>query len=81
MGKYINNIGTSYAEKIANLKVKHNAVETDSKFKENLVCVIDNGMFAAAAYAYCEDERNEFARQDGRPKTWLIVPEAKTLAL
>ena len=81
MGKYINNIGTSYSEKIANLKEKHGATVTDSSFKENLVCVVNNGMFAAAGYAYCEDERNEFARQDGRPKTWLIVPEAKTLAL
>lgn len=81
MGYYINGIGNSFQEKVRALKEKHNAIKTDSSFKENLVCVVDNGLFAAAGYAYCEEERNVFADpKDMRPKVWLIVPNAKELA-
>lgn len=80
MGYYINNIGTSLQEKVATLKSKHSATDTDSSFKQNLVCVVDNGMFAAAGYAYCEAERDHFAEQDGRKKVWLVVPNARELA-
>lgn len=79
MGKYINGIGTSYIEKVANLKKNHGAVVTDSKYKPNLVCVVNNGHFAAAAYAYSQNERNVFAQDDGREKTWLMVPGADKL--
>lgn len=79
MGLYINDIGTSFEEKVQNLKEQHNATETDSTFKENLVCVVDNVFFAAAAYAFSEAERNEFANTSRR-KTWLVVPNAKELA-
>lgn len=43
MGKYINGIGTSYHQKVAALKEQHGATSTDSEFKEDLVCVVDNG--------------------------------------
>lgn len=79
MGKYINGIGTSYAEKVSALKSEHKAVVTDNSFKPDLVCVVNNGFFAAAAFADTEDERDQFAYDDGRPKTWLIVPGAKGL--
>ena len=65
MGKYINGIGTTYTEKIKALKEQHGAIETDSSFKKNLVCVINNGFFAAAGYADTEEERNAFAEPDG----------------
>ena len=50
------------------------------EFEENLVCVVSNGAFDAAGYAYSEDEMNEFKRPDGRHKWWMIVPGAKELA-
>ena len=36
-----------------------------------VVCVVSNGFFEAAAYCYSKSEIEEFARHDGRPKTWL----------
>lgn len=50
------------------------------EYQPNLVCVVNNGMFEAAAYAYSPEEFNEFNRFDGRPKKWLIHPQAKELA-
>lgn len=49
-------------------------------FQENLVCVVENGPFDAAGYCYCEKEFQVFNIFDGRPKTWLIHPEAKQLS-
>lgn len=46
----------------------------------NLVVVVDNGYFEVAAYCDTPEEMARFARLDGRPKTWLIVPNAKELA-
>lgn len=79
MGAYINNIGTSFDEKVSNLKSKHNATDTTAVFQKDLVCVIDNNMFAAAAYMYNEREFNEF-KEYSRRKTWLVVPNAENLA-
>lgn len=80
MGYYINGIGVSHRDKVSQLVNKHNAKETDDTFKPDLVCVVDNGPFAAAGYAYSEEERNEFARNDGRTKIWLVVPNAAKLS-
>lgn len=49
------------------------------KFQENLVCVVDNGFFAAAGYAYDEKEFECFNSDDGRDKTWLVYPFASEL--
>lgn len=80
MGYYINGIGTSFAEKIANLKSKHNGVVTTAEFKEDLVCIVDNGFMAAAGYCFDKDEFEAFKHDDGRPKYWMVVPNAKELA-
>lgn len=50
------------------------------EWKEGIVCVVDNGPFEAAAYAYSESEMNEFKAPDGRPKTWLFYPAAKNIS-
>ena len=86
MGKYIDyidgkHIGTSYEEKISSL-VAQGAVKVASpqQFKPNtLVCVIDNGPFAAAGYAYSEQEMIAF-RDDGsdRPRQWLELENASS---
>lgn len=86
MGRYINEvngkpIGTSFNAKVNNLKELANAEPiTDEKFVEDMVCVINNGFFAAAGYAYDEEEYQEFKRPDGRQKMWLKVPNANKLA-
>ena len=79
MGWYINGIGVSYEEKVSTLKNKHNAAITDNSFKDDLVCVVDNGMFAAAAYMKTEQEFQHFNEPDTRRKIWLIVPNAAEL--
>lgn len=85
MGQYINKtskghgIGTSYQQKVNNL-IADGAYKIDPMvYEENLICVVDNGMFAAAAYCYSPAEYKVFSEPDGRPKTWLIHPQAKEM--
>ena len=48
-------------------------------FQPDLVCVVNNVAFEAAAWAYSEEEMQQFLFPDGRAKTWLIVPGAEGL--
>jgi hypothetical protein len=50
------------------------------RFVPNLVCVVENNFFDAAAYCDSEQEMLEFAWPDGRRKHWFIVPNAAKLA-
>ena len=47
---------------------------------EKTVCVVNNFIFEAAAYAYSEQEFIRFIDRDVRPKTWLLYSHAKELA-
>jgi hypothetical protein len=76
--RYINNIGTTYQEKINKLITLHDAEITDNEWQPELVVVVDNGYFAAARYVYDKREYDEML-EDGRPKTWLMVPGVKDL--
>jgi hypothetical protein len=41
---------------------------------KTLICVVDNGLFEAAAIAFSKDEMEAFNWDgDDRPKTWLLV--------
>jgi hypothetical protein len=86
MGKYLNvdsngkSIGTSYHNKLSNLIEDGAIIVSPKEFQDNLVCVVNNGIFAAAGYAYDEREFEVFNRPDVRPKTWLVYPYAKDLA-
>ena len=86
MGLYINVIeteplGASFVEKIAVLK-KYGAesIPAPKKWEEGLVCVVDNGPFAAAAYAHNEREMNAFNEVSERTKLWFNFKEAKKRA-
>lgn len=37
------------------------------------VCLVQNAEFSAAGVAYNEAERDDFAREDGRPKRWFLI--------
>lgn len=85
MGRYINKTSKHQAlpakGKIVHL-VEDGAriIPEPETFKDNLVCVVDNGFFEAAGYAYSENEMKVFKRDDGRPKTWLVYPKVNEMA-
>lgn len=57
------------------------APKRESDFVENLVCVVNNGMFEAAGYCFSVSEMIAFSQpSDSRPKIWLVVPDAKVFA-
>lgn len=86
MGYYIdtdNNgryLGQLKSDAIAALPGVEELPSAPLKFMENLVCVVDNGLFEAAGYCFSEAEFIEFRRNDGRPKRWFIVPDAAGLS-
>ena len=87
MGSYINiiegkGLGTSFDSKI---KVLSEAgampVAVPTEWREGLICLVDNGNFAAAGYAF--DEREMRAFKEGlsdRPCVWLYLENAKSYA-
>jgi hypothetical protein len=88
MGYYINSTGK---ESLPNAKGKADFLiksgiareipKEELKFQPNLVCVVENFLFDAVAYAYSEKEMLEFADpKDQRPKRWLIVENADILS-
>ena len=86
MGKYINEtslglVGTSALEK-CNALLSDGALEIREPkiFVQNIVCVVDNGFFGAAAYAYNEEELNIFRQPDNRSKRWFVRDKAKQFA-
>jgi hypothetical protein len=88
MGRYINELpngeklpANGKADKLLSTVEGTEELETvPEKWEEDIVCVVDNGSFEAAAYAYNESELQEFSRFDGRPKRWLKVPNAGAFA-
>jgi hypothetical protein len=88
MGKYINQtsngaMGSSYNSKREALIADGAKVLINpTRFVNNMVCVVNNGHFAAAAYVYSEGEFVEFSNveEDPRPKTWFIWDKVKEFA-
>jgi hypothetical protein len=80
MGYYINKTSTIEClnpKGKAQALMADGAVPTDASFKDNLVCVVSNVLFDAAAFCHDLAEFEEFNRFDGRPKTWLVYDKAK----
>lgn len=53
---------------------------TPTKLVEGLICVVSNGPFDAAAFAYSEEEMSYFAREQERQTVWLLWDKARELA-
>jgi hypothetical protein len=55
--------------------------KSESDWRANMVCVVENGPFDAAGYAWTPREMMDFAHPtDHRRKTWLIVPDVALIA-
>jgi len=85
MGMYINviegePIGTSFEEKCRVLKKFGAKSATGNEYEPNLVCVIDNGFFAAAGWAYSKEEWEAFSYPDGRRKQWFTLERVEEYA-
>ena len=87
MGYYINRMPsgemlapTRKADQLLRVSGAREIMSPQSSFTSDLVCVVENGLFDAAAFCYNEKEQTEFAEFDGRRKRWLIVPEAAKLS-
>lgn len=84
MGRYINTDSKGYllpAKGKAKALIMDGAKLTHShSFNSNLICVVDNGIFEAAAYCDSVDEWRDFSSDDGRNKIWLLYEHAEKLA-
>jgi hypothetical protein len=87
MGKYINqtskeHMDSSFASKCKSLMEDGaKPISAPSEFSENLVCVVDNGLFAAAGYCYSQEEFIAFTRpSDSRRKSWFKWDKAEQYA-
>lgn len=83
MGYYIDKVRETYLDPRHKARQLLMLVEGAKEVKErpitfqpDLVCVVENGMFDAAGYAYSEAEMHAFLEADGRPRRWLTVPDA-----
>jgi hypothetical protein len=65
----------------ANILARSSGVEEISQPKsydsvpsdKAIICVVNNGMFEAAGYAFCKEEFEVFTRPDGRSKRWFLM--------
>ncbi len=61
--------------------INDGAKRVNPEWQENLICVVENGLFDAAAYCYSEMEFDEFNDvMDSRRRTWITHPMAKELS-
>ena len=82
MGYYINEPKMGARFKAATLVEEYGAEQTLPTPPSNvppdkaLVCVVENGLFDAAAFVFSDREYHEVIRPDGRPRTWLLMDRA-----
>lgn len=91
MGLYLNDLGNgTFLPNVGKAQALVNAGATqisrprsEADFRENMVCVVVNERFDAAAYADTPEEMMRFAtprRDDSRPQFWFIYDGAKEVA-
>lgn len=83
MGRYLNQNSKGGLPAVGKYEalIADGGIPDDGKvFKENLVCVVENGPFDAAGYAYSEREFEAMSYPDGRRKKWLVYPLADQLS-
>ena len=85
MGKYINQDSKGnplpHHGKTRALIEDSATVIKNPSWQKDLVCVVDNGLFEAAAHCFDEREFMNFNDpMDHRRKTWLSYPHAERLA-
>ncbi len=85
MGKYINVIdgmplGSSFESKCRALIENGAEQVSGSDYLQNMICVVDNGLFAAAGWAYNEDEWKAFNYPCGRRKQWFVMDGVENYA-
>lgn len=87
MGRYVNltskgALGRSAGEKCDGILADGGKeIRKPKEFQKNLVCVVDNGYFGAAAYAYSEREMKAFQLPDDtRPKRWFTWDKVEDYA-
>lgn len=88
MGKYVNQtpkgmLGRSAEAKCDGLLADGaKEIKQPKEFQKNLVCVVDNGYFGAAGYAYSENEMRVFQSPgDTRKKRWFIWDKVTDYAM
>ena len=86
MGFYINNFanGTPLSNNFKDVDLLDIPgaliIPRPDAWQEDLVCVVKNGQWDAAAYCYSQEEFVRFNHPDDRRiKIWLHVPNAKSL--
>jgi len=87
MGRYVNTsskgaLGRSAGEKCDGILADGGKeIKQPKEWQPNLVCVVDNGHFGAAAHAYSEREMKDFQMStDGRPKRWFVWDNVEAYA-
>lgn len=86
MGQYINKMpngkflsANDKAEQLLKIEGAKEINEGDVTFQDNLVCIVQNGAFDAAAFMYSQSEFDCWVRPDSRLRRWLIIPNAQDL--
>ena len=75
MGNYVNPKDMP-KEAFLELHGKLTSPEWPEDPNKTLVCLVDNGIFRAAAIAYSRRELAEFNRFDGRAKRWYLIDKS-----
>ena len=66
-----------------NAIIVNQPINFDDYLNYALICVVDNGPFEAAGYAFDKEEFEAFnySKNDFRPKTWLIMDKERAKLL
>ncbi len=77
MGQYINPPDMTKEAWLTQHATEVEPVYPLGDVSQSLICLVDNGLFTAAAVVFDEREWREFTdREDPRSKRWFVVPSA-----